>query len=230
MADLDLARRFVEATHRLSGPGDMSAKLHEAVALAAGAVPGCDYAGMTVLDRRTELRTPAYTTESALEADSTQYRLAEGPCLETARNGVSWLQIDDVESDHRWPRFAHRARLLGIRSVFSCALVSPRGRLGALNLYAERPRAFGSADREIALLFATHAGVLLSTSRMEDSLRTAIDSREHIGIAMGILMERHKVTMARAFEMLSRVSQDTNTKVRELAARVIETGEDPAPD
>ncbi|WP_186355590.1 GAF and ANTAR domain-containing protein [Streptomonospora sp. PA3] len=227
MADLNLTRKFVEATHRLSGPADMSVKLSETVGIAAQTVPGCDYAGITVVRRRAELLTPAYSSESALAADRTQYRLDEGPCLETARNGVSWLQIEDVETDSRWPRFAHQARGLGVRSVLSCALDGPRGTLGALNLYAEAPGAFGGADREIALLFAAHAGALLSAAHLEVSLRTAVDSRERIGIAMGILMERHRMTARQAFETLSRTSQETNTKLRELAARIVETGQEP---
>ncbi|QBI51977.1 ANTAR domain protein [Streptomonospora litoralis] len=228
MTDLALTRKFVEVTHRLSEPGDLTTRLNDAVALAADAVPGCDYAGVTVIRRGRELRTPAYSDASTLLADGAQYELDEGPCVDTARSHSPWLQIDDIGRDGRWPSFAEKAEALGVRSVLSCQLSSPRGTLGALNLYSESPGAFGPYEREVALLFTAQAGMLLAAGRMEESLRAAIDAREHIGIAMGILMERHKVSATQAFEMLSKVSQDTNTKVRDLASHVIETGEEPA--
>ncbi len=61
----------------------------------------------------------------------------------------------------------------------------------------------------------------------EQNLRRAVESHEQIGQAVGILVERHRWTPTVAFERLKRTSQDHNTKLREVALRVIESGADP---
>lgn len=221
-----LARRFAETARQLSSDG-MASGLQQAVDLAAEMIPGCDYAGITVIQPGNKSFTPAATAGRAVEVDQLQYDLNEGPCLDTANRGMDWVQIDDLATEPRWPRFCAGARDMGIASILSCDLESPRGMLGALNLYSELSGAFGASSRESAAIYATHAALALSAQRMQDSLRAAMDSRETIGIAMGVLMERHKVTRSQAFDLLAQVSQETNTKLRELAHQVVTTGEDP---
>ena len=59
------------------------------------------------------------------------------------------------------------------------------------------------------------------------SLKQAIESHRSIGQAVGILVERYRLPPAQAFDRLRQASQNRNMKVRELAARVVETGADP---
>jgi AmiR/NasT family two-component response regulator len=54
-------------------------------------------------------------------------------------------------------------------------------------------------------------------------------SRALIEQAKGILMERHKITEDEAFTMLTRASQQTNTKLRDVAAELVRTGALPTP-
>jgi ANTAR domain len=61
-------------------------------------------------------------------------------------------------------------------------------------------------------------------------LRTALDSRDVIGQAKGILMERYRLTPDGAFALLARASQDTNVKLREVAAELCRTGSLPGHD
>lgn len=58
-------------------------------------------------------------------------------------------------------------------------------------------------------------------------LRTGLASRNLIGQAQGVLMERHKITAERAFGLLVGASQSANTKLVEIARQVVETGLDP---
>ena len=58
------------------------------------------------------------------------------------------------------------------------------------------------------------------------NLQRAVESHRTIGQAIGILVERHRLTPRDAFARLSKRSQDTNVKVRELAAHLVETGEE----
>jgi AmiR/NasT family two-component response regulator len=100
--------------------------------------------------------------------------------------------------------------------------------LGALNLYAPRPRGFDAEARGEGLAFAAQAAVALRSAQTEQHLRAAMATRNLIGQAQGILMERFKLTAEQAFAVLSRISQQSNVKLRDVAQRLIDTGETPA--
>jgi hypothetical protein len=106
--------------------------------------------------------------------------------------------------------------------------------LGALNLYARYPNAFGVIDRGKALVLAAFAGFAISSAREHederrqiDTLKTSLATREMIGQAQGILMERERVAPHEAFDILRRASQHLNRKLREVAQDLVETGEQP---
>lgn len=108
-------------------------------------------------------------------------------------------------------------------------------RLGALNLYSDAPHAFGLSDRAKAVILATHCSTALDVSQTradvaqtsDNDLQAALASRGIIGQAQGILMERERITSERAFDILRHASQDLNVKLREIAQRVVDSGEDP---
>ena len=99
--------------------------------------------------------------------------------------------------------------------------------LGALNLYSLEVGGFDGQDRAAGLMFAAHAAVALRSAQTEEQLRSAIASRTVLGQAQGILMERYKLSAERSFEVLRRVSQDANVKLRDVAQRLVDTGETP---
>ena len=73
---------------------------------------------------------------------------------------------------------------------------------------------------------ATNDLIQKLTDKVE-GLEEALLSRDVIGQAKGILMERLHITSDQAFEELRSVSQKQNRKVRDIAAEVAETGEWP---
>jgi hypothetical protein len=77
----------------------------------------------------------------------------------------------------------------------------------------------GSVD--LGLIFATHTALVWNTVQREQQFRTALVSRDNIGQAKGMLMERFDIEAAGAFELLKRVSQESNTPVAQIAQRVI---------
>jgi AmiR/NasT family two-component response regulator len=99
--------------------------------------------------------------------------------------------------------------------------------VGALNLYSPQPEGFDAETRGEGLAFAAQAAVALRSARNEQHLRAAMVSHNLIGQAQGILMERFKVTAEQAFAVLTRVSQQSNVKLRDVAQRLIDTGEIP---
>ena len=89
----------------------------------------------------------------------------------------------------------------------------------------------GLVSVSILASLASHA--LAAANSHEDHARraltfqAALSSREIIGEALGILMEREKISADQAFDILRRASQHLNIKLREVAQNLVETGEDP---
>lgn len=185
------------------------------------------FASISLIRSNKEVETPAASDERAAKADQLQYELSEGPCLDAVWDHEV-LQIDDLEADERYPRWSRRAATdIGIRSVLSLQLFTDGGSLGALNLFSPQVGAFDAEDRGEAQAFAAQAAPAVRRALKEESLRTAMATRTLIGQAQGILIERLRLTPDQAFAVLSRLSQDTNTKLREVARRLVETGEVP---
>jgi hypothetical protein len=124
----------------------------------------------------------------------------------------------------RWPRFAPEAVRAGYRGLMSTTLTTDGGPCGALNLYSNNPNAFDEHSRTLAGLFGAQAALLLVGAHQATHLQKAVHSRDLIGQAKGILMERFKVTDEAAFQMLVKSSQDTNIKLTAVA-RWLTTGE-----
>ncbi len=193
-------------------------------------VPGCDHCGISLRRRRHRVETIAATSRLAETCDALQYELGEGPCLETVWEGDSHL-TEDTSSETRWPRWSPRVAEHGIGSVLSIRLDTPTETLGALNLYSERPHAFGSDDIDLAVIYALHAANAMSAALMVQGLQTAVQSRHLIGVAQGILMQHYRIDMDQAFEVLRRYSSQQNIKLRDVAQHVATSGDlpDPAP-
>jgi hypothetical protein len=202
--------------------------LDQVVSLAVDTIEGCDFAGIFVL-RGHAVTTPVSTDPLVIEADDLQHRLNQGPCLDALAEGTVFY-ADDLGDDVRWPRFGPEAVALGVRSLLALPLLFD-GAPGALNLYARYPQAFGVIDRGRGLLLASMAGMAFSSARSHEDeerraaqLHAALATRELIGQAQGILMERERITSDQAFDILRRASQHLNLKLRDIAQSLIDTG------
>jgi len=174
-----------------------------------------------VTGRRT-VHSRAATDPIVEQLDAIQTDLGEGPSL-TSIWKQHTLRCDDIASERRWPRFAAAAQQRGIASSLSFQLFVAEDNLGALNLYSDIPKAFDEASEDYGLIFAAHAAVALVGAQRESQLLQALLSRDLIGQAKGILMERYKITGEKAFLFLARLSQDTNTKLHDIAEKIIDT-------
>jgi PAS domain S-box-containing protein len=187
--------------------------------------PACDQASITRMGKGARFKTTATLSASADACDELQGALHEGPSL-TAITEHRVVRVGSASKDLRWPRFAEGAAEHGVGSILAIPL-SPRGVNAALSLYAAAEEAFDDEDEVIGRAFAIHAGIALAHAELEANLRTALQSRECIGQAVGILMERHRITASQAFDLLVYASQRTHRKLRDLAKWVVATGEDP---
>ncbi|WP_369259098.1 GAF and ANTAR domain-containing protein [Geodermatophilus amargosae] len=215
---MEQVARTLQAEH-----GDVSATLEAITDAAVRSVPGADDCGITLVLGRRRVESRAPTGDLPREVDRLQERVGEGPCLDAVYSART-VRIDDVSRERRWPRFAGEAAALGVGSMLCFRLFVTGSDLGALNLYARGTSAFGEESESIGLVFAGHASVALAGAQHEDRLRTAIASRDLIGQAKGILMERHRLTADQAFAVLVRASSYTNRKLADLAEELSTTG------
>ena len=226
----DVEQDLSEVARALFAPGSVTGSLQLTVDLAVSTIDGCDAAGIFVV-RDGQVITAASTELIVVELDELQFANNEGPCLDAVADGGSTYAAD-LADDPRWPLFGPAAAYAGIRSALAFRL-SARP-ISALNLYARMPAAFGATGRAAGLIFATLAGIALDTAgeRADDETRVAnlheaLKTRELIGQAQGILIERERITGEQAFDVLRHASQYLNVKIREVAQNLVETGETP---
>jgi transcriptional regulator with GAF, ATPase, and Fis domain len=135
------------------------------------------------------------------------------------------VRVDDLAADPRWPELTRRATAeLGVASMLSFQLFVHDNDLGALNLLARRPGATTDESERIGPLLASHAAIAVADALDTNHITTALGSRDVIGQAKGILMERHEITPAMAFALLAKTSQDTNRTLHEVAEILARTG------
>jgi len=220
---LQLARDFAELAVQLRAERREQPTLDRVVVLAVQAIDTCDHCGITVRTPDGELTTPACSDPVAAEVAELQQRLGEGPCLQAAWE-LNTVTVTDLRSETRWPNWASAAAALGLRSVLSLRLEINGHLTASLNLFAESVAAFNSTDLAIAGIFARHAATALASAEVEEGLRAAAQSRQLIGAAQGILIQRFGLTLDQSFELLRRYSQTYNVKLRVLAQRLVDAG------
>lgn len=219
----DLAQILGNLAVELQSHTDAESTLREVVASSVQTVPGARWAGISFIEGgRVDSRAP--TDRIVAELDALQSELDEGPCL-TALREHHTVRIDDMAADERWPRFAEAAVERGVRSLMSFRLFVQGETLGALNLYGAESHAFDDDSAFVGEVLAQHASVALAGVAAEAQFRRAIDSRDIIGQAKGLLMQRNNVDGLHAFRMLTKASQETQMKLVDVARWLVEIHE-----
>jgi len=231
----EAARQAVDAVAQfLVAEVTLGDTLQRIADLARDAVGQTAFVGMTLLDDHDRPATRVCTDEVAARVDSGQYEDDRGPCLDAYREGRVVLVEDIGATADRWPSFSRRAREEGVRSSLSLPLIAGGDRMGVLNLYATDDP-FTAEHVADAQLFATQAAVVLANARaywsafdLSAGLQTALASRAVIDQAKGKLMASQNCSADEAFQLLVRVSQRENIRLRDVAQRIVDgrPGED----
>lgn len=214
--------------------------LHELAILAVRAVGDADDTMSCQMALRQRGRPASATACSDLLASAAgrvQHQSGDDPVLDALRHARP-VNVHDTETAGRWHRFCQEAAALGIRSCYAAPLIHDGEPVGAFVLYARRTGAFGPAEAKRADEFAKDAsGALTLSLRMaacadqNDQLRSSIASRTVIDQALGVIMAQERCPQDKAFTLLRSVSQNTNVKLRDLAAAIVTqvSGEPPQP-
>jgi GAF domain-containing protein len=200
--------------------------LQHVAQIAVRAIPACDAAGVSLAEDG-RMTTAAVTTPFVNRVDDHQYATDEGPCLETLRTGEP-RRSPSLETETRWSAFRPRAMREGVVSCLSIPLVVGNGTAGALNLYS-RANAFAEYDEEVGRGFAAPASVAIANARayakanlLIEQLEQALQSRDVIGQAKGIIQAREGKDPDGAFARLRAISQHENIKLRDIAQAVVD--------
>jgi GAF domain-containing protein len=188
---------------------------------AAVEIPGAEYAGVTITRNARHIDTPAATHKWPILLDEIQQRHREGPCL-TAAWDEKTIHVADLEADDRFPLYRQDAlEQTPVRSVMAFQMFIAGETMGALNVYADEPHAFGQQSRDIGLIFAAHSSVAWNSARRDEQFKRALASRDTIGQAKGMIMERYGVDAVQAFEVLRKLSQDSNVPLVQVATQLV---------
>ncbi|WP_160005893.1 GAF and ANTAR domain-containing protein [Nocardioides sp. AX2bis] len=222
MTESVLAGSLVTAARALQRETGSQHTLDRVVQLAVEMVDGCQHAGIS-LNRRGVITSPATSDAIVERVDELQYEFDQGPCLDAIRQH-EWVHSTDLALDPRWPVWGPRTvEETGIRSMMAFRLFTHHDVVGALNLYATEPGSLDEHDRDTGAALAAHAALAVVASQKIENLEIALESRATIGQAVGIVMERFDLEPDRAFAVLSRLSQDLNRKVRDVAQELVVT-------
>jgi hypothetical protein len=228
-----LARVFADIAEELYDADSFDEVLSRIAEAAVATIAGCRMASVTLVER-SGYRTAASTDPAATAVDQAQYQSQEGPCLDAVDAPMVYAQSFP---DERWPTLASRPTESGVQSALSYRLAAVSSGTadsggGSLNSYGVIPHAFNDTAQEIGLILATHASVAARAvderSTLESlgrDLQQVLLSRDVIGQAKGILMERLKITPEDAFDLLRRSSQHLNMKLQDVARGLAETRE-----
>ncbi len=226
----ELTASFAETAQTLFSAGSPADTVQAVVDLAVETIEGCDFASIFVLDGNA-LTTPVGTDSVAAEVDLVQHRAGEGPGVDAITQGGT-VYAEDLAHDPRWVSFGPGAAKAGVHSALALCLSDDASRVAALILYAQTPRAFGALARAKGVILAAMGGLALAAAEAHederrDTIEGALATWEMIGQSEGILMEREHITADQAYEILRRAAEHLNSRIRDVAQGLIDTGKSP---
>lgn len=249
MTDVDeVLRRAAEVLAELDreAGGEFPPRVYDAlVQVARRRLPGVGSASVAMWDGR-RFTTAAATDEAARTADRLQHERNAGPCVEVLA-GAPVSHAPDLSdpglgdpglgdsglSDPGLGDSGPAATAPGFGGALSLSLTAAEsvGNGAALNLYSTEPHAFDEQTIQMAMLLTIHARVALAAADGEARamhLERSRETTQRIGAAVGVLMARRDLGHDEAMDLLRVSSQRSNTRVSELAEKVISTGDLPA--
>ena len=225
-ATLDPTSAFEELGRLSLAEHSMTSVLERVASLAKRVVPGAAEVSLSIVSEGGS-STVVHTGELALLLDEDQYAQGRGPCMDAATGGET-LVVEDARTEERWPDYTPLAVEQGSLSSLSVPVPVQRQVSAALNIYAREARAFDADSIELAETFASYAAVAVANmhlyeaqGRLAEQLQAAMTSRAVIEQAKGILMGQRHCTAQQAFDVLVRLSQETNRKLRDVAEQLV---------
>jgi GAF domain-containing protein len=186
-----------------------------------------DGAGLMLTDADQHLRNVAASDDRFAHLEELQVHHGEGPCID-AFDRKELVGAEDLERERRWPRFSEAAVAREVRAVLASPLPYNRDAVGVVAVLSEQRRPW-SPEGELALLAFTDLAALLiaammageQQSELAGQLQGALDSRQVIEQAKGVLMGRQGVSARAAYEQLRAQARAERRKLSAVCAEVV---------
>jgi GAF domain-containing protein len=186
-----------------------------------------DGAGLMLADTDHHLRNVAASDNRFAHLEELQIRYQEGPCVE-AFDVKELVSAEDLVEDHRWPAFSHAAVERQVRAVLASPIPYNQDAVGVVAVLSERRRPW-SPEGELALLAFTDLAALLIASMMQGEeqsdlavqLQGALNTRQVIEQAKGVLMGRQGISARAAYEQLRAQARAERRKLGAVCAEVV---------
>ncbi|GAA4092449.1 ANTAR domain-containing protein [Nocardioides kongjuensis] len=214
-----VASALTDAARSINSHRSLDDTLDAIVRAAQQTVPGFEHVGISITHGSGRIETRAGTGRLVWDIDELQYKLGEGPCYDAITSG-GITTMDDIATERRWPRYVEEAARFGLSAQMGLQLYNDESTLGGLNFYSVNPGIDPDAI-QLAELFAAHASIALGRARHEHQLNESVTTRQAIGTAVGIIMERYRIPEERAFQFLVRASSTGNVKLRTIAEEIV---------
>lgn len=186
-----------------------------------------DGAGLMLCDADQQLRSVAASDERFGHLEELQIRHGEGPCIE-AYDSKTLVGAEDLTSDGRWPDFSQAATARRVRAILASPLPFRQDAVGVVAVMSEQTRPW-SPEGELALLAFTDLAALLIASMMmgeqqsvlSRQLQEALDSRQIIEQAKGVLIGTQQISAREAFDQLRSQARSQRRKLTAVSSEVV---------
>lgn len=224
----ELVRVVREFTGTILNPYDPQDLLHRLTRQSMEVV-GASGCGILLENRQGDLSFAAASEDRIVEIELFQERVNQGACFDAYKYN-ELVRVDDIgEAVDRWPTYVQRVRGIGMGAVLGVPMHAYGRTIGVMNIYREAPTGWTDEDIEAAeIMAAMGAGYIIYASDLRaqfdltQQLQAAIDSRDTIGQAKGIVMARNDIEAEDAFTLLRDASQQLNQKLHDVAQQVVE--------
>lgn len=192
-------------------------------------VTGMSGAGVMLMSGDAHRGSLCTTNEVSAVIEQLQYVLGEGPCVDAYQQDWPVLEPDLANpQSSRWPAFAGQAAEAGARALFGFPLQVGSVRLGALNLYRDRPGPLTDDQHADALVLADlvaqsvlvlQAGAQPGTVAAE--LEAGAELQYVVHQASGMVSAQLGVSVGHALVRLRAFAFSNGIPLAEVAERVI---------
>jgi ANTAR domain/GAF domain len=191
------------------------------------AVFDVDGAGLMLADADQHLRSIAASDDRLAHLEEIQIRLREGPCID-AYECKELVGAQDLADGRRWPRFSAAAVARRVRAVLASPLPYNQDAVGVVAVLSEQAHPW-PPEGELALLAFTDLAALLIATMMQGEqqsqlavqLQGALNTRQVIEQAKGVLMARQQITAREAYEQLRARARSERRKLGAVCADVV---------
>jgi GAF domain-containing protein len=195
---------------------------------------GVDGAGLMLADADQHLRGVAASDDRFAHLEELQIQHQEGPCIE-AFDVKELISAEDLADERRWPRFSQAAVARKVRAVLASPLPYNQDAVGVVAVLSEQRRPW-SAEGELALLAFTDLAALLiasmiqgeQQSEMTMQLQGALNSRQVIEQAKGVLIGQQGIPARAAYEQLRARARAERRKLAAVCAEIVAQAAHPA--